>query len=48
MTLGAYASVLFCLGLDKDLLLIGKDDPLGRKIQDAGLTHTKKRVSRHG
>lgn len=37
VAMSAYLQVLFVLGLEKDLLKVATDDPLGRKLQDAGL-----------
>jgi transcriptional regulator with XRE-family HTH domain len=38
VTIGAYIKVLAVLGLEQDITGVAKDDTLGRKIQDAGLT----------
>jgi transcriptional regulator with XRE-family HTH domain len=46
VALGAYANVLLSLGLEGDLERVARDDVLGRKLQDAGLT--VKRRARHG
>ena len=38
VSLGIILQVLLVLGLEKDILLLAKDDTWGRKIQDADLT----------
>lgn len=43
VAMSAYLQVLFVLGLEKDLLMVGADDPLGRKLQDAGLLNRKRK-----
>ena len=46
VAMGIYAAVLHALNnMDKDLLLVAKDDELGRKMQDLQLI-TRKRASR--
>ena len=42
VSMGTYAQVLFVLGLENDLLVLGKDDILGRKLQDIGLLVKKR------
>src|SRR5690242_9463191 len=42
VTMGAYLAVMQVLGIEKDLDLLGKADPVGRELQDAHLpAHTK-------
>lgn len=38
VSMGSYLLVLQVLGLEKDFLVIAKDDDLGRKLQDANMT----------
>lgn len=42
VSLGAYANVLFSLGLEKDLSHIAGDDEFGRKLQDIALLSPQK------
>jgi transcriptional regulator with XRE-family HTH domain len=42
VTIGAYLAVMQVLGVEKDLDLLGKADPVGRELQDGRLhAHTK-------
>ena len=46
VAMGIYAAVLHALGnMDKDLLLLARDDDVGRRMQDLALI-TRKRASR--
>lgn len=46
VAIGIYAAVLHALNnMEKDFLLVAKDDPMGRKMQDLNMT-TRKRAPR--
>ena len=48
VAIGSYAAVLHALNnMDRDLLLVAKDDRMGREMQDLQLV-TRKRASRKG
>jgi len=46
VSLGVMARVLYALQLDEDLLLLAKDDKLGRIIQDVNLKNRKRASKR--
>ncbi len=49
VAIGYYAAVLHALSdMDKDLLLVAKDDKLGRTIQDLNLTTRRRATKKKG
>lgn len=48
VSIGIYTKVLNVLNLEKDILLIAKDDVLARKLQDIGLQPKERAPKRNG
>ncbi len=46
-SIGIYLRVLYALQLDDDILLLAKDDKLGRALQDMGLKN-RQRATKKG
>lgn len=44
VTMGAYLAVMQVLGIEKDLGLLGKADPVGRELQDAQLPGRTRKI----
>ena len=44
ISLGKLVQVLAVLGMEQDISAVGSDDDLGRKLEDARLTETRRRA----